>query len=406
MQIQDKDNIHYIHFPRSLGVGRSSPSSEAVTFVANTTWYISNFKTTLLQYLEEKGFEVSVIAPYDQHIGYLNQLKNTHHIPLHHLSRKGINPLQEIRLFWEFYQLYKHLDSDVILHFTIKPNIYGTLAAWLTGKKSIMVIPGLGYLFIKKGIRRWLTANTYRFVARLTEKVIFENSADYEEFIQSKIITKEKGLALRGVGVDTQYFVPMPMKRKDSKVVFTFLGRLIYEKGLRELYEATKYLKQKHGYHIETWIVGDIDKGNPSAMRDNELLQWIDSKVVRHIGHSSDVREIICESDCIVLPSYYREGVPKVLQEGMAMEKPIITCDMPGCREAIDEGQNGFLVEPKSWKSLAEAMEKVYLLSPKKRLEMGKKGREKAVAEFDHMISNQIYEKLILEVTKHTVGKV
>lgn len=378
--MQDKDNQEIIN---------------KVTFVANTTWYISNFKTTLLQYLEEKGFEIHVIAPYDQYIGYLNHLQNTHHIPLHFLSRKGINPFQELRLMWEFYRIYKNLDTDIILHFTIKPNIYGTIAAWLAGKKSIMVIPGLGYLFIKKGIRRWLTVTAYRFVARLSEKVVFENSSDYEEFVNEKIIQPSKGLALRGVGVDTKHFVPMLKKRKDDKIVFTFLGRLIYEKGLRELYEATKFLRNKYGNQLETWIVGDIDKGNPSAMRDSELMQWIDNKTIRHIGHSSDVREIIRNSDCIVLPSYYREGVPKVLQEGMSMEKPIITCDMPGCREAIDEGENGFLVLPKDWKSLAEAMEKIYLLSPNERLAMGKKGREKAVAEFDHSISNAIYEELI-----------
>ncbi len=386
MNKEEENNIHNF-----------APRGSAC-FVANTTWYISNFKTTLLQYLEGEGYEIHVIAPYDQHIGYLNQLKNTHHIPLHHLSRKGINPFQELRLFWEFYQIYKRLDCDVILHFTIKPNIYGTLAAWAAGKKSIMVIPGLGYLFIKKGFRHWATAWVYRLISPLTEKVIFENSADYEEFIQSKIIKKEKGLALRGVGVDTQHFVPMPKKRKGDKIVFTFLGRLIYEKGLREFYQAAVALRAKYGERIECWIVGDIDNGNPSAIKDNELLQWIDSKAIRHIGHSADVREIIRESDCVVLPSYYREGVPKVLQEGMAMEKVIITCDMPGCREAIEEGKNGFLVEPKSVESLKNALEKVFLLPFSERENMGKYGRNKAILEFDHTISNEIYENMIKNI--------
>lgn len=367
-----------------------------IVFVANTTWYISNFKTTLLQYLEEKGYEIYVIAPYDHYIGYINHLKNAHHIPLHNLSRKGINPIQEIRLFWEFYQIYKRIDANIILHFTIKPNFYGTTAAYLAGKKSIMVIPGLGYLFLKKGIRRWLSARTYRLISPLTEKVVFENSSDYEEFIEEGIILPEKGLSLRGVGVDTQHFFPLAKKRQDNKVIFTFLGRLIYEKGLREFYQAAQALRSKYP-NIECWIVGDIDKGNPSGMKDDELLQWVDSKAIIHIGHSSDVREIIRESDCVVLPSYYREGVPKVLQEGMAMEKTIITCNMPGCREAVEEGKNGYLVEPKSTESLQIAMEKFYLLSPTERETLGKFGRQKAIAEFDHTISNEIYENLISE---------
>jgi glycosyltransferase involved in cell wall biosynthesis len=391
MNKEEENNIFHqtnSHLPRG-GEGR------VICFVANTTWYISNFKTTLLQYLEARGYEIYVVAPYDQHIGYLNQLKSSHHIPLHFLSRKGINPFQELRLFWEFYRIYKNLDCGIILHFTIKPNIYGTLAAWLAGKKSIMVIPGLGYLFIKKGFRRWITSWVYRLISPLSEKVIFENSADYEEFITSKIITKVKGLALRGVGVDTQYFVPMPKKRKDNKIIFTFLGRLIYEKGLREYYQAAINLKVKYGEQLECWIVGDIDNGNPSAIKDNELLQWIDSKAIRHIGHSADVREIIRDSDCVVLPSYYREGIPKVLQEGMSMEKPIITCDMPGCREAVEEGKNGFLVLPKNVESLQNTMEKVFLMPFSEREVMGKFGRNKAITEFDHNISNRIYEEVI-----------
>jgi glycosyltransferase involved in cell wall biosynthesis len=365
-----------------------------IAFVANTTWYISNFKINLLKYLEEQGYEIYIIAPLDDYLSYLNQLEYTHHVPMYNLSRKGVNPFQELRLFLEFYRIYNKIKPSIVLHHTIKPNIYGSIAAKLVGIKSIMVIPGLGHIFIYKNWQRYIVSKIYKWVAQYNEKVLFENSDDLENFIKNGIISNEQGFAFRGVGVDTEHFKPMAPTRSNSKIVFTFIGRLIYGKGIREFYEAANWMKNKYP-NSEFWIVGGIDNQNPEALKTNELLSWIESKTIRYWGQAADVREYIRNSDCIVLPSYYPEGVPKVLQEGMCMEKPIITTEMPGCREAVEEGKNGFCVAPRDALSIGHAMEKIYLMNPEERSKLGNYGRKKAVKELDCTISNIIYYDFI-----------
>ena len=372
-----------------------TPQRPKLAFVANTTWFVSNFKVSLLNYIEQAGFDIYVIAPPDDYLHYLHQVKNTRHIPLKNLSRKGMNPLQEWQLLRELYKIYRNLKPDVILHTTIKPNIYGSIAARLVGIPSIIVIPGLGHVFIERGLRKFIVEKLYKLVSRFNTKIVFENSDDLAEFIRCRIIPAEKGFAFRGVGVDTIYFQPIPKKRQDTKTVFAFMGRLIYDKGVAEFVEASALLRNKYGNDMECWLIGNIDKENPSSVKVSDLLTWIETQKIVYFGHIGDVRQVIRETDCIVLPSYYPEGVPKVLQEGMSMTKPIITTDMPGCREAVEEGKNGFLVPPRDITSLVQAMEKIYLLAPDARQKMGENGRKKAIAELDYAISNPIYLDII-----------
>jgi glycosyltransferase involved in cell wall biosynthesis len=389
-------------------VSISCPNSQLTTliarpklaFVANTTWFISNFKVSLLNYLADAGFEIYVIAPPDDYLHYLHQVRHTHHIPLPHLNRKGMNPLQELRLFSAFRRIYRDLQPDVVVHNTIKPNIYGSIAARLSGIPSVMVIPGLGHVFIEGGIRQWIIEQLYKWVARFNAKVVFENTDDLKEFIRRRLIPAEKGHAFQGIGVDTTVFLPQTKTRSDGKTVFAFLGRLIYEKGVGEFVEAARLLHSKYGDAIACWLVGGIDNDNPSGVQTMDLLRWIEEKNITYFGHIGDVREVIKETDCVVLPSYYREGGPKVLQEAMSMTKPIITTDMPGCREAVENGVNGFLVAPRDAVDLAAAMEKIHLLSAAERQKMGEKGRAKAVAELDYSISNPVYLDIIRSALK------
>lgn len=374
----------------------SMKKRKKIAFVANTAWYISNFKVNLLKYLESKGYEIYVITPLDDHLGYLNQLEYTRHIPINNLSRKGLNPFNELKLLIELYKIYKILQPDLILHHTIKPNIYGSIAAKLLGLKSMMVFCGLGHVFMYKNFLHSIVTKLIKFASQYSKKILFENSDDLEYFIKNDIIPKEKGFAFRGGGIDTQYFKPLPPTRTDQKIVFTFIGRLMYGKGIREFYEAAVWMKNKYP-NSEFWIVGGIDSQNPSALKANELLTWIESRVIKYWGQAADVRTYIRNSDCIVLPSYYREGFPKILQEGMSMQKPILTTDMPGCRDALEEGKNGFCIIPRDSLNIGYAMEKIYLMSPEERTKLGEYGRKKAVKELDYTISNLIYGEFIRE---------
>ena len=214
-------------------------------------------------------------------------------------------------------------------------------------------------------------------------------------FIERNIIVSQKGYAFQGVGVDTLYFKPIEKKKTDGKTIFAFMGRLIYEKGVAEFVEAARLLRTKYSNNVECWLIGGIDNENPSAVSAIDLLKWIEAKSIVYYGHIGDVRQVICETDCVVLPSYYPEGVPKVLQEAMSMNKPVITTDMPGCREAVQEGENGFLVKPRDVNSLMIAMEKIVQMTEKQRNQMGEKGRQKAILELDYSISNPIYLDIV-----------
>ncbi|MCB0685735.1 MAG: glycosyltransferase, partial [Saprospiraceae bacterium] len=200
---------------------------------------------------------------------------------------------------------------------------------------------------------------------------------------------------------------PLEKTQPSETLRFLFLGRLLNEKGIREYIEAAKMMSEKHP-NTHFWILGHIDEQNPGAVVKKSFMQWIRHPAIEYLGFEKDVRNVIRECDVVVLPSYYPEGVPRVLQEGMAMGKPIVTADMPGCREAIDQGVNGILVPPRDAKALFDAFEFFYALSPQERIRMGRAGRMKAISEFDEKISNHQYLELIssiLNVTQPTKNK-
>jgi glycosyltransferase involved in cell wall biosynthesis len=361
-----------------------------IAIVANSTWNIYNFRLNILRALEEKGAEIVVIAPIDKYIFYLNEFKNVRHIPLKRLSRKSTNPLRDVLLFNEFYRIYQREKFDVVLHYTIKPNIWGNLAARFCKTPSVCAVTGLGYAFLHNGWVEKLSTFLYRFSFKSAKKVIFENIDDRLLFIEKKIITAQQGISVKGCGINIEHFVPQEADKKPKgKTIFTFIGRLLYDKGIHEFVEAARIIKKTH-QNVEFWVVGGIDEDNPATVSEETLLQWVNEKIIIEKGTSDDVRREIRNSDCIVFPSY-REAIAKVLQEAMAMEKPVITTDVAGCREAVDVGENGFLVQVKNAESIAFFIEKFLELPDNERLAMGKKGREKVVREFDERdIAKQI----------------
>ena len=339
--------------------------------------------------LLEEGYEVTVIAPVDKYIHYKKEFPNIIHIPLKKLDRDSINPFKDIRLTMELNSIYKKLKPDIILHYTVKPNIYGGIAAHLNKIPSIAVVTGLGYAFIHNGYVETITKILYRLTSRFHKKVIFENIDDRLLFVEEKLIKDTQGISIKGCGLDANHFSPYPNGIVKNQTTFTFIGRLLYDKGIKEFVDAAKIMKAKHS-NVVFWLVGEIDDKNPAAVRKDDLMQWVKDEIVIYHGATNDVRSYIAASDCIVLPSY-REAIARSITEGMAMEKPVITTDTPGCREAVDDGENGFLVPIKNVKALAAAMDKFHLLGPGRRHEMGIHGRKKVMAEFDDkLIANEI----------------
>ena len=359
--------------------------------MANSAWYLHNFRTNLVRAIQSAGWTVTLVAPVDDFIHHIYRLPQVKFVPLEHLKRKSVNPIYDLRLFKELKDVYRSLKPDLIIHYTIKPNLYGTAAARALKIKTIAVIPGLGYTFVKKGVLRNIVESAYRYFLPYAKFVIFENSSDRDYFVNAGILEDKRAKAFQGCGVDMDHFIPLsPSNGRVKGPVFLFMGRLIAEKGIYEFVEAGKILLEDYP-SARFWILGHIDEDNPSAIPHKLFVEWISNKSFHYLGFHEDVRTIIREVDCVILPSYYPEGIPRVLQEAMAMEKVIITTDTYGCREAVEAGKNGFLVKPRDVDSLVRAMERICRMEEEELIAMGKHGREMAKLKFDESISIKRY---------------
>ena len=369
--------------------------SPKIAIVANSTWNIYNFRLGLIKQLKLEGFRVVVIAPVDEYIHYLSEIYFTKHIALKNLNPQSKNPFNDLALCQELYSIYKKEQPDLILHYTIKPNIYGNLAARWAGIPTISTLTGLGYTFLHGKSTKYFIRRLYKIALRKTHKAIFHNQDDQVLFEHLRLIKKGKGAVIPGSGVDTDFFYPAPEQKK-GKFIFLFIGRLLYDKGIAEFVEAAKLIR-KVAHNMECWVVGQLNAKNPAAVSKDQLQNWLENKEIRYFGSSKDIRKYLNQADVFVLPSY-REGMPRAVLEAMSCEKPIITTETPGCRDTVQEGQNGYLVPVKDSMALAEAMLKVYHHSESEIQLMGKKSRELVLNQFDEKIIIKSYLELIYNI--------
>ena len=364
---------------------------KTIALVANSTWNIHNFRLNLLDKFVKEGHDVIVIAPVDAYIEYLENYPKVKHIALRSLDRDSTNPIKDLILIAELTRKYKRLKPDLIIHFTNKPNIFGAIAARRAKIDSIAIVTGLGYAFIHNGFIKQVTTALYKFTSKYHKKFIFENIEDRELFENENIIKKGQGISVKGCGVNTTFFHPYPNGEVKEGTIFTFVGRLLYDKGVKEFVEAARLIKLRNP-KTQFWLVGELDPDNPATVEKDELIEWVDSDIVYYHGFQRDVRPFISKSDCVVLPSY-REAIPRTITEAMAMAKPVITTDTAGCREAVDVGVNGYLAKLRDAKDLAESMQKIMSLSHEERKSMGQAGRNIVMEQFDdRLIANHIYD--------------
>ena len=364
---------------------------KTIALVANSTWNIHNFRLNLLDKFIGEGHDVIVIAPVDQYIEYKEKYPAVKHVALRSMDRDSTNPLKDLVLTAELTRKYKRLKPDLVIHFTNKPNIYGAIAARRAKIDSIAIVTGLGYAFIHNGFIKSVTTALYKYTSKYHKKFIFENIEDRELFENENIITRAQGISVKGCGVNTTYFHPYPNQEVNEAMVFTFVGRLLYDKGVKEFVEAARIIKLRHP-KIQFWLVGELDPDNPATVEKDELIEWVDSDIVYYHGFQRDVRPFISKSDCVVLPSY-REAIPRTITEAMAMAKPVITTDTAGCREAVDVEVNGYLAKLRDANDLAESMQKIISLTEEERKSMGQAGRNIVMNQFDdRLIANHIYD--------------
>ena len=353
-------------------------STLTVAIVLNTSWNIYNFRLGLIRALKEKGYRVLLIAPRDD---YTEKLEAEGFLYYEiKMNNKGVNPLEDLKLTRDFYKLYQEIKPNIIFNYTIKPNIYSSLAAKKLNIPVINNITGLGTVFLNNNLSSHIARWLYK-ISINKNSVVFQNRDDMKLFIKKGLVQESSVTLISGSGIDTERFKPLS-KNKNEKFVFLMIARLIKDKGIEEYIEAIRLIRQSCDAQKCTFkILGSLYLSNPTAISQKELDGWIDEGLIEYLGHSDTVYEEIAKVDCVVLPSY-REGLSRVLLEASSMEKPIITTNVPGCRDVVDDTINGYLVEVKNSRELAQAIQKMVALSSLDLQRMGEAGREKVINQF------------------------
>jgi glycosyltransferase involved in cell wall biosynthesis len=368
------------------------PTVARILFAVNSAWNLVNFRSGLIQALAGDGHEVLACAPPDAWVPRLTEL-GCRFIPMP-MDAQGTHPLRDAALCWRLLTVMRREQPDVVLGYTIKPNVYASLAArWAGGVKVVNNIAGLGATFIQP---TWVTPvvkRLYRLALNRSSTVFFQNEDDRELFVDQGLVARGNTQLLPGSGVDLQRYAPADPRAADGRFRFLMVSRLLWDKGVGELVEAARRLRLRHP-EVQVQLLGFLDVQNPSAIQRRDVQAWESEGVIQYLGASDDPRPYIAHSDCVVLPSY-REGTPRSLLEAAAMGKPLITTDVPGCRTVVEDGNNGFLCPARDATALADQMSRMVMLNAAERDAMGCQGRQKMEREFDERLVIGHYRRAI-----------
>lgn len=371
--------------------------SEKTVFIsANTAWNLFSRKRLLFA-MKEAGWTVVCLANPDSNADrFMNEL-GIEFISLP-MKGDGTSLKDDIKLFFTFLGLYRKRKPDVALHINNKPNIYGSIAAAILRIPSASNITGLGVVSEKKGLTKTIVYTLYRlaFASRKTF-VFFQNPDDRTFFLENRLVAPDRTHVLPGSGVDCDLFVPevqTESRNGRKNIIFLFNGRLLITKGIRVFIEAAKEVKALYS-EAQFTIIGEYVPSNPIFIPRAELDAAVTSGVVRYYGSVPDVKQYVRDADCVVLPSWYREGVPRSLLEAAAMGKPVIACNSVGTKEPVQDGINGWLVKPDNIGSLADAMKRFIEEGSTERARMGIESRRIAETRFsDRIVINAYLERL------------
>ncbi|MGE5471031.1 MAG: glycosyltransferase family 4 protein [Bacteroidota bacterium] len=377
-----------------------------VLLFANTEWYLFNFRLGFAKFLRERGFEVVMVSPQGPY-GSRLEAEGFRWIPLD-MDRRSLNPWRELKLIVRISVLLRE-EAPVLLHnFTIKCVVYGSLASRLVGVGArLNAVAGMGYIFSGRGLQVRLLKPIVKSLLKLalsgkSARLVVQNQDDLFSFVHAGLVPKNSIRLIKGSGVNTNRFRPPERCREVRPTRVLLAARLLWDKGVGEYVEAARKLKEE-GLDIEFWLAGDIDLGNPASVSASDVESWRKAGVVLPLGHVEDMAKLLAEIDIMVLPSSYREGVPRSLIEAASCGLPIITTEAPGCREIVEDGVNGYLVPVRDANGLANAIRRLHA-DPALRHAMGKTGREVVLKEFDEQIvfdkTLAVYHELLSEMAK------
>jgi glycosyltransferase involved in cell wall biosynthesis len=352
-----------------------------IILVANTSWYLYNFRKPLLNELISQGYEIHTISPKDDYTPKLAKLGiTTYNI---NIARSGLSPFKDIQLLFSLIKLYRKIKPDIVHQFTVKPVIWGSIASKIFPKiRVINSIPGLGIVFKGNIITKKIVTILYKIAIQRKHKIIFQNPDDYNVFLDEKLVKAEQCSLILSSGVDTEYFKVTPSIVENNTVKFGVMARLLWSKGIGEFVEASHKIYNKYS-NAEFIILGSPDSGSKDSI-PYEWLEKVNSEYnyITWIKHAEDVRPFLNDIDVFVLPSYYPEGVPKSLIESASFSLPLITTDTPGCKEVVENKYNGYLIKPNDVDELVSSMQNL-LADTTLRDKFGENSRELALRKFD-----------------------
>lgn len=366
-----------------------------VMIVLNTAWNLVNFRAGLIRALVAQGYEVVAVAPNDEYAPRLAEL-GCQFVALP-MDNKGTHLGRDLWLFFRFIHLLRRERPDVLLGYTIKPNVYGSLAAHLLGIPVVNNIAGLGTVFIRDNWLTKLVRILYKLALSRSRHVFFQNNDDMRLFVDNGLVASHKVSRLPGSGIDLDVFSYTPLHTpEDAPLCFLLVARLLWDKGVGEYVEAARMVRQKYPT-TRFQILGFLDVKNPTAVTRAQMDDWVNQGVVEYLGVSDDVKPYLIAADCVVLPSY-REGVPRSLLEAAAIGRPVITTNAIGCRDVVDDGVNGLLCQVADAPDLADKIVHFIEMTTNERTQMGYAGRKKMQLEFD--------EKMVIGQYSRTISNI
>ncbi len=345
----------------------------------------------LIKSFQENNHEIFLIAPYDDYTEVITS-KDVVYEKIT-MNIKGKNPFQDLLLINRYIKLFKKIKPDLVLTFTIKPTLYGNIAARLLKIKVISNITGLGTIFIKPSFSTYIAAILYKIALAKCHKVFFQNHTDYRFFRRKGFIKNGQAEIVPGSGIDVDKFKISSRKVDIKNLKILFVGRIIKDKGIIEFLEAARFIKSLNK-NVLFYVVGKMGYNNRTAVTENEFKTYVDDKTIEYFNHTDDILSIYKSTDIMILPSY-REGMSRALLEAAAMNMPLIATNVPGCREIIDDGVNGYLVKVRSVKDLSFKLKKIIELSEDDLIKMGDESRKLVLNNFSEKIVIGKYENEI-----------
>lgn len=364
-----------------------------IIILENTYYTVLSLRMEILRHFKSKGYEIYILSKAEKNDIEVLEKEGFHCRPV---GTVVLNPIKALLFFLKLTMEIKRIQPTMIFSFTIRPNLFGSIVARLLGLPIVSNVTGTGPLTTDGSLVYRLIRSAYKFAFLKNQRVFFQNEDDYNYFLQNNYVKPKQAALLPGSGVDTDYYSPRP--KTEDEFIFLMISRLIKDKGVLDYVHAAELVKKNYP-EVKFQLLGPYWKQSTAknTITEAEVSEWVVQGTLDYLGYTLDVRPYIADADCIVLPSY-REGCANVLMQGASMAKPLIATDVTGCRNLINDGETGYLCEVKNPSSLAEKMIQLYLEPTEKRLEMGSKGREKMVNEYQKKIVLEAYDRELITI--------